>query len=100
RFPPVAFGKPVIAVISDGFWALFMLGLYIACLAGASISPPATVLLWGLTGLLSAAMLAWASSVKPNYYRLWAWWRTYSQTRIRFGGTYATVALSSALTIL
>jgi hypothetical protein len=45
-------------------------------------------------------MLATASSVKPKVHRLWAWWRTYSPTRIRFGGTYASVPLSSAAAIL
>jgi hypothetical protein len=100
RYPPIACGKPMIAVLSDSFWALFMLTLFIANLAGATISLEVAILLWGLTGLVSASVLAVASSVKPNFHRLWAWWRTYSQTRIRFGGTYATVALSSTATIL
>ena len=100
RYPPVAKGKPMIAVVSDAFWALFMLSLFIANLAGAKIPLEVAILLWGFTGMISAAMLAVACSVKPNVHRLWGWWATYSATRLRFGGTYATVPLSSAATIL
>jgi O-antigen/teichoic acid export membrane protein len=100
RVPPIACGKPMIAVLSDGFWVLFMLGLFIAHLAGATVSLEVAILLWGLAGLISATMLAIAGSVKPKFHRLWGWWRTYSQSRIRFGGTYAMTALSSAATIL
>jgi hypothetical protein len=96
RFTPIACGKPLIAVASDGFWALFMLALFIANFGHPRISVEAAILLWGLTGFISCAVLIVFGSVKPHVHHLLAWWRTYSPARIRFGGAYALTALSTA----
>jgi hypothetical protein len=100
RFTPIACGKPLIAVASDGFWALFMLGLFIANFGHARIPVQAAILLWGLAGLISCAVLIVFGPVKPHFHHLMAWWRTYSPARIRFGGAYALTAISTAGTTL
>jgi O-antigen/teichoic acid export membrane protein len=98
RYPPIAFGRPVIAVVSDGVWALFMLGLLVLNLSGRTVSVDVALLVWGLGGAVSAALLVLLSTIRPKYHRLAAWWRTYSPARIRFGGTYATMPLTAAVT--
>jgi hypothetical protein len=98
RYAPIAFGQPVIAVVSDGVWALFMLALLVINVAGGAVPVDIALLVWGLGGAISAAILVLLSAVRPKYHRLVTWWRTYSPARIRFGGTYATMPLTAAIT--
>jgi hypothetical protein len=96
RYPPIAFGRPVIAVVADGVWTAFMLALLLVNLTGHRVSVESAILVWGLGGAISVTVLVILSSVRPRYHRIVAWWRTYSPARVRFGGTYATMPLTAA----
>lgn len=98
RHPPIACGKPLIAVTSDGVWAVIMLVLFILNLTVRTVSVEVAILVWGLGGLTSAGALVALGSLRPKFHRILTWWRTYSPARIRFGGTYATMPLMAALT--
>jgi O-antigen/teichoic acid export membrane protein len=96
RFPPIAHGKPMLAVAADGFWVVAMLVLFVVNLTGVHVPVEVAVLLWGLAGLIATAMLMTFGPITPHAHRLWAWWRTYAPARIRFGGAYALTPLTTA----
>jgi hypothetical protein len=100
RFPPLACGKPVIAVASDGVWALIMLALFILNLTGRTVAVGVAISIWAAGGLISAGALVMLGSLRPRFHRMWSWWRMYSPARIRFGGTYATMTMMAAVTTL
>lgn len=98
RFPSIACGRPVVAVVADAVWAVGMAIVFVANIAGVGVSVETAVLLWAALGLLSATVLIAGTPVRPRLDRLGSWWRMYAPARIRFGATYATVALSTAAT--
>ncbi|MFN3006022.1 hypothetical protein [Mycolicibacterium wolinskyi] len=98
RYPAIASGRPLVAVVADAAWALGMAGLFAANIAGAGVSVETAILLWGALGLLSATVLVAGTPIRPHLDRIGSWWKMYSPARIRFGATYATVALSTAAT--
>lgn len=97
RFVPIACGRPAVAVLSDGCWALAMTVLFVTeATQLTSLSVEWTILGWALSGVLSITVLVTLFPVRPHTYRLLSWWRTYAPARIRFGATYASIALSTA----
>ncbi|MHC9291446.1 hypothetical protein ACRCUN_03220 [Mycobacterium sp. LTG2003] len=98
RYPAIAGGRPLVAVVADAGWAFGMAVLFAANIAGAGISVVTAILLWGVLGLLSATVLVAGTPIRPHLDRIGSWWKMYSPARIRFGATYATVALSTAAT--
>lgn len=98
RYPAIACGRPVVAVVADAAWAFGMAVLFSANITGADISVATAILLWGALGMLSATVLVVGTPLRPHLDRIGSWWKMYSPARIRFGATYATVALSTAAT--
>src|SRR3954466_10669598 len=70
RFPPIACGKPLIAVVSDTVWVLCMLAVFVINIVGPPVSVEIAIFVWGLGGLISAGLLVVFGSLRPKSYRL------------------------------
>lgn len=99
RFSALSAGRPLAAVVSDGFWALLMAALYVVNVVAKFVPTDVVVLLWGAGGLASGVLLSAAMGVAPRCHRIFGWWRTYDAARFRFGCVQALIPISTAVFI-
>jgi hypothetical protein len=85
RLTAIALSRPGLAVVADGLWAAPMLGIFVANLFGVRESAEFSLYLWGLSGLVSAGILAFRLGIAPHHARILDWWRTDWPARLRFG---------------
>lgn len=96
RLSALSCGRPLIAVASDGIWALLMAVLYLVNVTTRIASINLVVLFWGIGGLASGVLLSVATGIRPRFHQIWQWWRTYDAIRIRFGWVQALIPISTA----
>ena len=89
RLTAIALGRPGLAVVADALWVAPMLGIFVANLFGVRESAEFSIYLWGLSGLVSAAILAFRLRVAPHHSGILDWWRTDWPARVRFGSVYS-----------
>ncbi|MBI3223905.1 MAG: hypothetical protein HYZ39_02480 [Mycolicibacterium cosmeticum] len=85
RIAVIALGRPGIALVADSLWTTIVLAVIVAGRVGVTSTAPTTVLIWGGAGLLSGFLIAIWARLHPRWYRIFAWWRTYYPSRLRFG---------------
>jgi len=90
RLTAIALGRPNLAVVADALWVAPMLGIFVANLAGVRERAEFSVYLWGVSALVSAALLAFGVGVAPQHSGTLDWWRTDWPARVRFGSFYST----------
>ena len=90
RLSAIALGRPNLAVVADALWVAPMLGIFVANLAGVRERAEFSVYLWGVSALVSAALLAFGVKVAPQHSGTLDWWRTDWPARVRFGSFYST----------
>jgi O-antigen/teichoic acid export membrane protein len=100
RLAALSCGRPLVAVVSDAVWAATMAVLFVANVLTRSLPIEIVVLLWGLGGAVSVALLSAATGIRPRCHRLWRWWRTYGLARMRFGWVQALIPISTAAFIV
>ncbi|WP_139334906.1 hypothetical protein [Mycobacterium sp. GA-1841] len=100
RFVAIAQGRPLVAAICDGLWAVWIVTIYLMNLLTSGVSAAATVYLWGAGGLLSALALMSVLGTYPRRHRLTDWWREYGRARLRFGIVYALNQVGASLVTL
>lgn len=105
RFAAIAGGRPILAVVSDGWWTVCIAGAFLANIVGATVPAAVAVALWGGSGVAAALLLAVTTGVTPRMYRLGGWWKSYAGARIHFGFGDAlspvyTVAVVFAVTVI
>jgi O-antigen/teichoic acid export membrane protein len=100
RLSALSCGRPLMAVASDGIWALLMAVLYLVNVMTRIVPIGLVVLLWGIGGLVSGVLLSVATGIRPRFHRIWQWWRTYDAARMRFGWVQALIPISTAVFIL
>ena len=89
RVTAIGLGRPDIAVVADALWVASMLGIFVANLFGVRESAEFSIYLWGLSALVSAAILAFRLRVALHHSGILDWWRTYWPARVRFGSVYS-----------
>jgi O-antigen/teichoic acid export membrane protein len=89
RLTAIGLGRPGLAVVADALWVASMLGIFVANLLGVRESAEFSIYLWGLSALVSAAVLAFGLRVAPHHSGILDWWRTYWPARVRFGSSYS-----------
>jgi O-antigen/teichoic acid export membrane protein len=97
RLAAIAMGRPGRAAVADLLWTAVVLAIFAANLRGAGVSASATVYLWGIAALVSAAILAVWCGVRMRSLRILDWWRTYYPARLRFGSVPASSQLGGLL---
>ena len=85
RLTAIGLGRPSLAVVADALWVAPMLGIFVANLFGFRERAECSIYLWGLSGLVSAAILAFKLRVAPHHSGILDWWRTDWPMRVRFG---------------
>jgi hypothetical protein len=90
RLTAIALGRPNLAVVADALWVAPMLGIFVANLVGVRERAEFSIYLWGLSALVSAALLAFGLRVAPQHSGILDWWRTDWPARVRFGSFYST----------
>jgi O-antigen/teichoic acid export membrane protein len=100
RLAALSCGRPLVAVMSDAVWAGTMVVLFVTNVLTKSLSIEIVVLLWGVGGAVSIALLSAATGIRPRFHRLWRWWRTYRLARLRFGWVQALIPISTAAFIV
>ncbi|MDT5017228.1 MAG: hypothetical protein QOD39_3388, partial [Mycobacterium sp.] len=96
RLAALSCGRPLLAVASDGLWALLMAALYLVNVMAKSFPIGLVALFWGIGGLVSAVLLSTTTGIRPKFHRIWRWWRTYDAARMRFGWVQALIPISTA----
>jgi hypothetical protein len=89
RLTAIAVGRPGLAVVADVLWVASMLGVFVANLFGVREQAEFSIYLWGLSALISAAILAFRLRVAPHHSGILDWWRTSWPARVRFGSVYS-----------
>ena len=89
RLTAIALGRPSLAVVADALWVAPMLGIFVANLFGVRERAEFSIYLWGLSALVSAAILAFRLRVAPHHAGILDWWRTDWPARVRFGSFYS-----------
>ena len=89
RLTAIALGRPGLAVVADALWVAPMLGIFVANLFGVREPAEFSIYLWGLSALVSAAILAFKLTVAPHHSGILDWWRTSWPARVRFGSYYS-----------
>jgi len=89
RLTAIGLGRPGLAVVADALWVASMLGIFVANLFGVREKAEFSIYLWGLSALVSAAILAFQLRVAPHQSGILDWWRTDWPTRVRFGSFYS-----------
>jgi hypothetical protein len=89
RLTAIALGRPNLAVVADALWVAPMLGIFVANLVGVRERAEFSIYLWGLSALVSAALLAFRLRVAPQHSGILDWWRTDWPARVRFGSFYS-----------
>ena len=89
RLTAIALGRPNLAVVADALWVAPMLGIFVANLVGVRERAEFSIYLWGLSALVSAALLAFGLRVAPQHSGILDWWRTDWPARVRFGSFHA-----------
>jgi hypothetical protein len=74
-----------LAVVADALWVAPMLGIFVGNLFGIRETAEFSIYLWGLSALVSAAMLAVKLRVAPHHSGILDWWHTSWPARVRFG---------------
>jgi hypothetical protein len=95
RFAAISLGRADVALWSDSLWTVCMCALFAVNMSGFALAPQASVLWWGVSGLLAAGLIAATTSCTPRWHRMLAWWRTYAHSRLRFGNVQALNAASA-----
>jgi hypothetical protein len=85
RLTAIGLARPGLAVVADALWVASMLGIFVANLFGVRETAEFSIYLWGLSALVSAAMLAFALRVAPHHSGILDWWHTSWPARVRFG---------------
>jgi len=85
RLTAIGLGKPGLAVVADALWVVPMVGIFVVNLFGVREPAEFSIYLWGLSALVSAALLAFELRVAPRHSGILDWWRTDWPTRLRFG---------------
>jgi hypothetical protein len=85
RLTAIGLGRPGLAVGADALWVVSMLGIFVVNLFGVREPAEFSIYLWGLSALVSAAILAFKLRVAPHHSGILDWWRTDWPTRVRFG---------------
>lgn len=85
RFAAIACKKPLAAVVSDGLWTILIGAAFVANIGGAGIPAPLAVASWAASGLVAALVLVIAVGIRPRFFRIRRWWRTYSRARLHYG---------------
>jgi hypothetical protein len=86
--------------VADALWVAPMLGIFAANLFGARVPAEFSIYLWGLSALVSAAVLAFRLKVAPHHSGILDWWRTYWPARVRFGSVYSEGQIGSVFVTL
>ena len=89
RLTAIALGRPNLAVVADALWVAPMLGIFVANLVGVRERAEFSIYLWGLSALVSAALMAFGLRVAPQHSGILDWWRTDWPGRVRFGSFYS-----------
>ena len=89
RLTAIALGRPNVAVVADALWVAPMLGIFVANLVGVRERAEFSIYLWGLSALVSAALMAFGLRVAPQHSGILDWWRTDWPGRVRFGSFYS-----------
>ena len=100
RHSAISLGRPALAVLADGLWTAAVLILFVANLCGAHESAESAIYLWGLSGLVSAVLLAARCAVAPRHWRILQWWNTYWRPRMRFASVYSVGQVGLVLVTL
>jgi O-antigen/teichoic acid export membrane protein len=100
RLTAIGLGRPGLAVVADALWVASMLGIFVANLFGVREPAEFSIYLWGLSALVSAAILAFRLRVAPHHSGILDWWRTYWQARVRFGSAYTAGQIGSVFMTL
>jgi hypothetical protein len=93
RLTAIGLGRPGLAVVADALWVASMLGIFVANLFGVREPAEFSIYLWGLSALVSAAVLAFRLRVAPHHSEILDWWRTYWPARVRFGSVNSIGAI-------
>jgi O-antigen/teichoic acid export membrane protein len=75
--------------VADALWVAPMLGIFVGNLFGVREPAEFSIYLWGLSALVSAAMLAFRLRVMAHHSGILDWWRTSWPARVRFGSFYS-----------
>jgi hypothetical protein len=89
RLTAIGLGRPSLAVVADALWVAPMLGIFFANVFGVREPAEVSVYLWGLSALVSAAVLGFRLGVAPHHSGILDWWLTYWPARVRFGSYYS-----------
>jgi hypothetical protein len=89
RLTAIGLVRPGLAVVADALWVASMLGVFVANLFGVREPAEFSIYLWGLSALVSAAILAFRLRVAPHHSGILDWWRTYWPARVRFGSLHS-----------
>lgn len=89
RLTAIALGRPGLAAVADALWVTSMLCIFGANLFGVHEPAEFSIFLWGLSALISGAILAFNLRIAPRYAGILEWWRTDWPARVRFGGFYS-----------
>ncbi len=99
RMACIALNRPVVAVLSDGFWTACMAGLFVANLIGVGALPLSVVGCWGVGAVVACAIPLAVTGVLPRSADLMGWWLTYWRARVRFGGLWSVNQLGVVLVL-
>ena len=88
RLTAIALGRANLAVVADALWVVAMLGIFVVNLFGVRESAECAIYLWGLSALISGAILAIRLRITLRHSAVLQWWRTDWAARVRFGGAY------------
>lgn len=86
RLTAIGLGRPGLAVVADALWVVSMLGIFVVNLSGVREPAEFSIYQWGLSALVSAAILAFKLNVAPHHSGILDWWRSDWPKRVRFGG--------------
>lgn len=100
RYTAISLRRPLLAVLSDGFWALIIFSVFVANTLGAEIPIQYAIIVWGAAGLVAAAILVATLNIRPRLERLVGWWRAYARARINFGLVEALAPAYLAVALL
>ena len=89
RLTAIGLGRPRLALMADASWVASMLGIFVANLFGVRQPAEFSICLWGLSAVISTAMLAVKLRVAPHHSGILDWWRTDWLARVRFGSFYS-----------
>ncbi|MDD4866514.1 MAG: hypothetical protein PHQ28_05125, partial [Mycobacterium sp.] len=100
RMTAIGLSRPGLAVLADTLWTGSMLVIFGANLLGVRASAELSICLWGLGGLIAAAILAFRLRVAPHHSGIIGWWRASWPARVHYGSVYSISLIGITLVTL